>query len=164
MLSVYRSQFHVTWMRLIHVLNCSITFSSDVHSFIFFSDYLLIIYASSGAIMDPGDKQKRKKKSQKSFSLKGIYWQANNQINDLVNIIAICITKEEHGLLLLLEVFSCHNLLVTFSYLPAYIHARILLFELLFYTKYMWKTWKTAFFSFLEDVSTKCIIVCMFRS
>ena len=111
-----------------------------------------------------GISRKEKKKSQKSFSLKGIYWQANNQINDLVNIIAICITKEEHGLLLLLEVFSCHNLLVTFSYLPAYIHARILLFELLFYTKYMWKTWKTAFFSFLEDVSTKCIIVCMFRS
>ena len=66
LLSIYRSQFHVTWMRLIHVLNCSITFSSNVHSFIFFfSDYLLSTYVSSGAVMDPGDKQEKKPK--KSF-------------------------------------------------------------------------------------------------
>lgn len=136
-------------------------FSSNVHSFIFFSkDYLLSTYVSSGAVMDPGDKQKKKKKS----FFKEIDWQANNQINDLINIIAICITEEECGLLLLFEVFSCHNLLVTFSYLPAYIHARILLFELLFYTNYVWKTWKTAFFSFIEDASTKCIMVYMFNA
>lgn len=130
-----------------------------IHSF-FLSDYLLSTYTSSGAVMDPGDKQKKKKKSQKGLSLKAIDWQANNQINDLINIIAICITKEECRFSFVWG-FSCHNLLVTFSYLPACIHARVLLFELLFYTKYMWKA---ACFSFLEDASTKCIIVCMFNA
>ena len=37
-----------------------------IHSFFFPNDYLLSTYVSSGAVMDPGDKQKKKK----SLSLK----------------------------------------------------------------------------------------------